>query len=79
MTHDQDSRVPTLAPAEQADQQVPSDTDDLVHQATGMVVGQLDVSAADALRWLRRVATAEGRDLLEVARAVVERRLSFDT
>jgi hypothetical protein len=48
-----------------------------VHQATGMVLMQLGVSAADALARLRGHAFAERRLLIEVARDVVARRLSF--
>jgi hypothetical protein len=48
-----------------------------IHQATGMVVAQLGISAADALARLRAHAFAEQRLLGEVARDVVARRLSF--
>jgi len=48
-----------------------------VHQATGMVVAQLGISAADALARLRAHAFAEQRLLGEVARDVVARRLRF--
>ena len=48
-----------------------------VHQATGMVLAQMNVSAEDALLVLRGHAYAEGRPLREIARDVVERRLSF--
>ena len=50
-----------------------------VHQATGMVLMQLDVSAAEALARMRGHAFAEGRLLIEVARDVVARRLAFTT
>lgn len=48
-----------------------------VHQATGMVLAQLGVSATDALARLRAHAFAEQRPLVDVARDVVDRRLVF--
>ena len=48
-----------------------------VHQATGMVVAQLAVAPDDALAILRAHAFAENATLDEIARAVVERQLSF--
>jgi ANTAR domain/GAF domain len=48
-----------------------------IHQATGMVVAQLDVSATDAFARLRAYAFAEHRLLGDVARDVVARRLRF--
>ena len=48
-----------------------------IHQATGMVVAQLGISAADAFAWLRAHAFAEQRLLGDVARDVVARRLRF--
>ncbi|HEY2203298.1 MAG TPA: GAF domain-containing protein [Pseudonocardia sp.] len=48
-----------------------------VHQATGMVLMQLDVSAEAALARLRAHAFVEGRLLIDVARDVVARRLRF--
>ena len=48
-----------------------------IHQATGMVVVQLGVSATDALARLRAYAFVEQRLLSDVARDVVSRRLSF--
>lgn len=50
-----------------------------VHQATGMVLVQLDISATDALARLRGYAFVEQRLLIDVARDVVARRLSFAT
>lgn len=49
-----------------------------VHQATGMVSVQADVSLAQALLLLRARAFAEERSLTHVATEVVERRLRFD-
>jgi AmiR/NasT family two-component response regulator len=48
-----------------------------VHQATGMVMVQLSVDAADAFLALRAHAFATDRSLLDVAIDVVERRLRF--
>ncbi len=49
-----------------------------VHQATGMVIVQLGVSAAVALVRLRAYAYAHDRPLRDVATDVVARRLRFD-
>ena len=48
-----------------------------VHQATGMVLVQLGVSATDALARLRAYAFVHQRLLFDVARDVVARRLVF--
>ena len=48
-----------------------------VHQATGMVMGQLGLGAADALARMRAHAFGAQRLLIEVARDVVARRLAF--
>lgn len=42
-----------------------------IHQATGMVLAQLGISAENALARLRAHAFAEQRPLVDVARAVV--------
>lgn len=49
----------------------------VVHQATGMLMGQLKVSMEEALARLRRYAFTRGRHLTEVATDVVERRLDL--
>jgi AmiR/NasT family two-component response regulator len=49
----------------------------VVHQATGMVAIQLDVSTVDALASLRAAAYRAGRSIYEVAVDVVNRRLTF--
>jgi hypothetical protein len=49
-----------------------------VYQATGMIIAQLNVSAAVALARLRAYAFVNGPTLAEVAREVVARRLRFD-
>lgn len=48
-----------------------------VHQATGMILAQLDVSAEEALLRLRAYAFATGRSSTDVARDVVARTLDF--
>jgi ANTAR domain/GAF domain len=48
-----------------------------IHQATGMVLAQLGISATDALARMRAYAFAEQRLLSDVARDVVSRRLRF--
>ena len=50
-----------------------------VHQATGMIIVQLGVSAEDADLLLRAHAFAAGRTVREIARDVVDRRLDFGT
>jgi len=49
-----------------------------VHQASGMVSVQLNVSVAQALIRLRAYAFGNGRPLTEVAAEVVDRTLRFD-
>jgi len=46
-----------------------------VHQASGMVSAQLDITITEAFLRLRRHAYAEGRSINDVARDVVARRL----
>ncbi len=48
-----------------------------VHQATGMILMQLDISAAEAFGRLQAHAFAHERTVEDVARDVVERRLNF--
>lgn len=48
-----------------------------IHQATGMVLAQLGISATDALARLRAHAFVHQRLLIDVARDVVNRRLVF--
>jgi hypothetical protein len=48
-----------------------------VHQATGMIIVQLGVSAEIAFARLRAYAFAQNRRLRDVARDVVARRLRF--
>lgn len=50
----------------------------VVHQASGMVAAQLDVSVGQALIRLRAYAFGNDRTLTAVARDVVDRRLRFD-
>jgi hypothetical protein len=51
----------------------------VVHQASGMVAAQLDVTVGEALVRLRAFAFANDRPLTEVARDVVGRRVRFDS
>jgi hypothetical protein len=48
-----------------------------IHQATGMVLIQLGLSAADALARMRGYAFVHNRLLIDVAREIVARRLMF--
>lgn len=48
-----------------------------VHQATGMILIQLDVTADEAFAVLRGYAFTQGRTVEDVARDVVQRRLDF--
>ncbi|MFI6096518.1 GAF and ANTAR domain-containing protein [Lentzea sp. NPDC051213] len=56
----------------------PIDSQAVVHQATGMISVQLDVSLVEALLRLRAHAYAAGRTVSAVATDVVNRRTSFD-
>jgi hypothetical protein len=49
----------------------------VVHQATGMVLAQLDVSADDARMVLQAHAYATNRSMMEVSREVLDGRLDF--
>ncbi len=49
-----------------------------VHQATGMIVAQLGVTAREAYLRMQGFAYSRGQMLSEVAHAVVQRRLRFD-
>ncbi len=51
----------------------------VVHQATGMVLAQLNLSAADALLIIHGHAFAHGRTVREVAADVVTRQLDFSS
>ena len=49
----------------------------IVHQATGMVLAQLGISADDARMVIQAHAFANDRTMMEVARDVLDRRLDF--
>ena len=51
----------------------------VVHQATGMVSVQLDVTVEEALFLLEARAVIDNRSLVDLAKDVVERRIRFDT
>jgi hypothetical protein len=55
-----------------------ADFEYIVHQASGMVAAQLDVTVGQALIRLRGYAFGNDRSLREVAEAVVARKLRFD-
>jgi hypothetical protein len=61
-----------------AELEVSADFQYVVHQASGMLAAQLDVSVGQALIRLRAYAFGKGRPLAEVAHDVVARRLRFD-
>ncbi|CAN5123695.1 GAF domain-containing protein [soil metagenome] len=50
-----------------------------IHQATGMLIVQLDIGAEDAELLLRAHAFSSGRTVREVANDIVERRLDFSS
>jgi hypothetical protein len=51
----------------------------LIHQATGMVLAQLDISAEDARLLIQGHAFALNRPMREIAEAILDRRLDFST
>lgn len=60
----------------------PDDDDDprpraIIHQATGMVLAQLDVTPDEARLLLRGRAFADGQKLRDIARDVIEGRIDF--
>ena len=56
-----------------------SDFQYVIHQATGMVAAQLDISVGQALIRLKAHSFGNDRPLKDVARDVVARKLRFDT
>ena len=72
-------RAVELAEGEEPDDATPIAMRREVHQATGMVLSQLDTTASDALARMRAYAFSNGVNLREVARDVVTRRLDFST
>lgn len=72
-------RAIVLAEGEAADETAPIEMRREVHQATGMVLSQLDTTASDALARMRAYAFSSGVNLRDVARDVVTRRLDFST
>jgi ANTAR domain len=49
----------------------------LIHQATGMVLAQLDTSAEDARLLIQGHAFARNRSMRDIAEEIIERRLDF--
>lgn len=69
------------APDQYGDPEAPAMTDMVVHQAAGMVMGELGTSIEEAMVRLRATAFAEGRTVNDLAADVVHgrRRLSKET
>jgi hypothetical protein len=73
------SRAPLLdANPNSAERWAPSPASSQIHQATGMVVAQLEVPARIAYLRLRAYAFAHDTPMTTVARDVIERRLRFN-
>lgn len=70
-------RAIVLADRETPDNEEPIESRREIHQATGMVLTQLDVSATDALSRIRAYAFSSGYTVQEIAHDVVGRRLNF--
>jgi len=70
-------RAIVLAADESPDGEPPVESRREIHQATGMVLSQLDISATDALSRLRAYAFSSGFTVQEIAHDVVSRRLNF--
>lgn len=66
-----------LAQDEPVDNEHPLESRREVHQATGMVLWQLNITATDAFARIRAYAFSSGRTVQEVAHDVVSRRLNF--
>jgi hypothetical protein len=70
-------RAIVLATDESPDENPPVESRREIHQATGMVLTQLNITATDALSRLRAYAFSSGYTLQEIAHDVVSRRLNF--
>jgi hypothetical protein len=70
-------RAILLAGHEPPDDAAPLESRREIHQATGMVLTQLNISATDALSRLRAYAFSSGSTVQEIAHDVVGRRLNF--
>ena len=70
-------RAIVLSEREEPDEEPPIELRREIHQATGMVVGQLDINATDAFSRIRAYAFSSGYTVQEIAHAVVSRRLDF--
>jgi GAF domain-containing protein len=70
-------RAIVLADHEMPDDAAPIESRREIHQATGMVLTQLDITATDALSRLRAYAFSSGFTVQEIAHDVVDRRLNF--
>ncbi|TFC04110.1 ANTAR domain-containing protein [Cryobacterium adonitolivorans] len=70
-------RAIVLAEHESQDGEAPIESRREIHQATGMVLGQLDISATDAFSRIRAYAFSSGYTVQDISHAVVSRRLNF--
>jgi hypothetical protein len=70
-------RAIVLAADESPDGDPPIESRREIHQATGMVLTQLGISATDALSRIRAYAFSSGHTVQEIAHDVVHRRLNF--
>ena len=70
-------RAIVLADDEAPDGAAPIESRREIHQATGMVLVQLNISATDAFSRIRAYAFSSGSTVQEIAREVVSRRLNF--
>lgn len=66
-----------VAENETPDDESPVESRSEVHQATGMILWQLNISATDAFARLRAHAFSSGRPVQEIAHSVVCRELNF--
>lgn len=70
-------RAIVLADHESPDEAAPIESRREIHQATGMVLSQLNITATDAFARIRAYAFSSGCTVQEIAHDVVSRRLNF--
>lgn len=70
-------RAIVLADHESPNDETPIETRREIHQATGMILSQLDITATDALSRLRAYACSSGQTVHAIAHDVTSRRLNF--
>jgi hypothetical protein len=66
-----------VAVNESPDFETPIETRRLIHQATGMVLAQLNTTATDAFARIRAYAFSNGHTVEDIARQVLTQRLNF--